>query len=237
MGVFHFGAMPCASMTRPWVSVEQVDTPDGELVLRRRGETDFLITIRGRVLMTSAMHRSEVALAKWGCAGLRETKGARVLVSGLGMGFTLRAALDELPACAEIVVAELNPVVAQWCEGPLGAITNNAASDPRVSVQIIDVAKLLEQTAVDARARRFDAIVLDMYEGPHMRVHPNDPLYGPRAVMRAQKALSKSGTLAVWCEGKSTGFERALGDAGFRFSLEREGRGARLHHVYVARNA
>ena len=81
---------------------------------------------------------------------------------------------------------------------------------------------------------RFDAIVLDMYQGPQNQVGPNDPLYGVYAVRRARDALTPTGTFAVWCEGPSMGFERALRGAGFRFTLEREGRGARTHHVYLA---
>ena len=102
-------------MALPWETLASVSTADGALDLRRRGEKDFLITIGGRILMSSAAHRSEDALAKLACVGLRKKKRARVLVSGLGMGFTLRAALDELADDAEVTVAELNAVVVEWC--------------------------------------------------------------------------------------------------------------------------
>src|SRR6185369_1452532 len=115
-------------------------TPDGQLDLRRRGEKDFLITIAGRVLMSSAAHRSEDKLAELACAGLARKRRARVLVSGLGMGFTLRAALDQLGPDAEVTVAELNPVVVEWCtSGPLAPLTASAACDPRVTVEVADV--------------------------------------------------------------------------------------------------
>src|SRR6478609_8071515 len=123
-------------MALPWVTLASVPTAEGLLDLRRRGEKDFLITIGGRVLMTSAAHRSEDALAKLACAGLRAKRRARVLVSGLGMGFTLRAALDELADDAEVTVAELNAVVVDWCKGPLAPLTAAAARDPRVTVEI-----------------------------------------------------------------------------------------------------
>jgi spermidine synthase len=222
-------------VARPWETLASVRTAEGQLALRRRGEKDFLITINGRVLMSSAAHRSEDALAKLACAGLRNVQRARVLVSGLGMGFTLRAALDELADDAEVMVAELNAVVVEWCEGPLGPLIGDAARDPRVTVDIVDVAVRIADVARDASARRFDAIVLDMYEGPQTRVSPRDPLYGAPAVLRARKALKREGILAVWCEGPSPGFERSLRDAGFRYRLERAGRGARIHFVYVAR--
>lgn len=224
-------------MARPWETIASVPTAAGPLELRRRGEKDFLITIRGRVLMTSAAHRSEDALAKLACEGLRNKPRARVLVSGLGMGYTLRSALDELAADAEVVVAELNAVVAEWCEGPLGPLTANAARDPRVKLEIVDVGDLLADVAEDAGAPRFDAIVLDMYEGPQTNVRPDDPLYGPSAVLRAKKALTQDGVFAVWCEGASAGFERSLRAAGFQYNLARVGRGARIHHVYLARGS
>src|SRR5689334_5748220 len=98
----------------------------GPLELRRRGTHDFLITIGGRVVMTSASHRSEDALATLTCAALRARPRPRVLIGGLGMGYTLRAALNALPATAKLVVAELNPQVVAWCRGPLAVLTQSA---------------------------------------------------------------------------------------------------------------
>jgi spermidine synthase len=221
-------------MTRPWETVATVVTKDGSLDLRRRGEKDFLITIDGRILMSSATHRSEDALAALACDALRQKPEARVLVSGLGMGYTLRAALDVLRADAKVTVAELNRAVVEWCEGPLGELTANAARDPRVKLEVIDVSKLISHVAKNPRMHRFDAIVLDMYEGPQNQVGPNDPLYGMFAVRKVRAALTATGVFAVWCEGPSAAFERSLKGAGFRFTLERVGRGARTHHVYLA---
>lgn len=221
-------------MSLPWETLASVVTPDGTLDLRRRGEKDYLILIEGRVLMTSAAHRSEDALAKLACVGLRKKPKVRVLVSGLGMGFTLRAALDELASDAEVLVAELNPVVVEWCKGPLGPLTADAAKDPRVTVQVVDVAKRIGGVAKDPGRPRFDAIVLDMYEGPQTNVRPSHSLYGPAAVARTKQALKRGGMFAVWCEGPSSGFERSLQSAGFQFRLERVGRGARVHSVYLA---
>ena len=125
---------------RSWTVLDRVQTPDGVLELRRRADDDFLITIDGRVLMNSRAHRSELGLARLGCKGLTEPSPS-VLIGGLGMGYTLRAALDCLPTHARIVVAELNRCVLQWCEGPLAALTIDAVRDPRVEVRIEDVAQ------------------------------------------------------------------------------------------------
>lgn len=222
-------------MSLPWKTLASVRTPDGQLELRQRGEKDFLITIDNRVLMTSSAHRSETELATLACAGLRKVARARVLVSGLGMGFTLRAALDELAADAEVSVADLNPVVVEWCRGPLAPLIGDAARDPRVTIDIVDVAKHIAGVARRSDARRFDAIVLDMYEGPQTQVRPNDPLYGPLAARSAKKALKPGGVLAVWGEAPSAGFERNLRAAGFDFRIHKSGRGGRRHYVYIAR--
>ena len=218
-------------MALPWNTLASVKTPEGALELRRRGEKEFLITIDNRILMTSKAHRSEVALAELGCAELREKKGARVLVSGLGMGYTLRAALDQLADDAKVVVAELNPVVVEWCKGPLSVLIEDAANDPRVTMHIGDVAKHIAKVE-----KAYDAIVLDMYEGPQTNVKPNDPLYGPGASRNAKKALVPKGVYAIWGEVPSAGFERSLEGAGFTFRAHRpSGRGALRHCVYVAR--
>jgi spermidine synthase len=222
-------------MALPWETLASVSTPDGALDLRRRGEKDFLITIGGRILMSSAAHRSEDALAKLACAGLRKKRRARVLVSGLGMGFTLRAALDELADDAEVIVAELNPAVVEWCKGPLAKLTAGAARDPRVTIEVVDVERRIAAVARDKHAPRFDAVVLDMYQGPQHLVRADEPFYGHVAVRRTKEALSPGGTFAIWCEGASTGFEANLRGAGFHYRLERAGRGgARIHCVYIA---
>ena len=119
-------------MTRPWRIVDSIDTDEGLLDLRQRGETDFLITIDGRVLMNSTANMSEIVLAELACESLKNKKNPRVLVGGLGMGFTLKAAIDNLPADAEVVVAELNPIMVKWCRGPIAHFTGRAIDAPRV---------------------------------------------------------------------------------------------------------
>ena len=154
-------------MTKPWRIVDSIDTDEGLLDLRQRGETDFLITVDSRVLMNSSANISEIVLAELACESLKNKKNSRVLVGGLGMGFTLKAAIDNLPADAEVVVAELNPIMVKWCRGPIGHFTGGVLDDPRVKVVIDNVASVIRYAAMRGKGNRFDAIILDLYEGPY----------------------------------------------------------------------
>jgi spermidine synthase len=152
------------------------------------------------------------------------------------MGFTLKAALDTLPATATVVVAELNPVVLEWCRGPLAELTGSAVTDPRVTVVIGDVARLIRKTAVNGGDARFDAIVLDLYRGPHAQTHHHDdPLYGVRAIENVRAALKPCGALAVWGEHYDEAFDKRLRGAGFTITTERPGRGGFRHVVFLGR--
>lgn len=223
-------------MARPWQIVDSVPTVEGMLELRRRGESDFLITIADRVLMNSSANRSEVVLSELACSSMDNQTNPRVLMGGLGMGFSLRAALDNLPREARVVVAELNPVVVTWCQGPLADLTDSAIADPRVTVEITDVAAVIQQAAKEGGASRFDAIILDLYEGPHEGGREqSDYLYGDAALALTGAALQPGGVFAVWSEDPDKGFERRLADAGFTFDRQRPGRGGRRHVVYIAR--
>jgi spermidine synthase len=218
---------------QPWRTIESLETPEGKLELRQRGERSFLITIAGRVLMTSERHTSEVDLAKLASAALGDLPRPRVLIGGLGMGYTLRAALDHLPPGARLTVVELNAAVVSWCAGPLAALTNGAAADKRVNMVVADVARAI----ADASPRSYDAIVLDLYEGPHqVNNRAYDPLYGIAALKRTAAALAEDGVLAIWSEERDQAFEDRLG-ADFRFERHRSGAGGRKHTIYVARPA
>jgi spermidine synthase len=214
----------------PWRTIDSVATPEGRLELRQRGKDSSLITLDGRVLMTSVAHRSETALARLACAPLAGRPRTQVLLGGLGMGYTLRAALDALPATARVTVVELNPVVVAWCRGPLAALTHDALGDRRVKVVVRDVASIIR----DATPGAHDAIVLDLHEGPHhANNRPSDPLYGPAALERAGKALRPGGVLAVWSEEPDRPFETRLRAAGFEVQRHASGRGGRTHTIYV----
>ncbi len=222
-------------MAKPWKTIESIDTDEGVLELRQRDERDFLITVGGLVLMNSMANRSEVVLGQLGCKHLQNHPAPRVLVGGLGMGCTLRAVLDSLPATAEVVVAELNPVVLEWCRGPLADLTAGAASDPRVTVEIVDVAERVRRAAKAPAAEHFDAIVFDLYKGPHFRTDARkDPLYGSRAIENAHAALKPGGVFSIWGENYDEGFDKRLCAAGFSVKHERPGRGGLRHVVFVA---
>lgn len=223
-------------MAKPWKTIASINTDEGVLELRQRDERDFLITLGGLVLMNSMANRSEVALGQLGCQHLKSHSAPRVLVGGLGMGCTLRAVLDTLPTTAEVVVAELNPIVLEWCRGPLAALTDGAAGDPRVRVEIGDVAELVRNTACKAGSEKFDAIVFDLYKGPHYHTHKiKDPLYGSHAIGNAKAALNPGGVFSIWGENYDEGFDKRLCSAGFTVSHERPGRGGFRHVVFLAK--
>lgn len=227
-------------MSKAWETLDQQTTPDGMLELRRRDADDFLILVAGRVLMNSRASVSEEELGRWVCAGL--PPGSKVLVGGLGMGMTLRAVLDSLPADCDVTVAELHPVIVEWCRGPLAELTGSAVTDPRVTTKISDVAECIrEASEEDRRGRRngegaYDAIVLDLFEGPHARTDPSrDPLYGQQAIERTWHALSPGGVLGVWAEAPERQFEARLKRQGFVVETRRPGRGGLRHWIVLAR--
>lgn len=223
-------------MAQPWIIVDSISTTEGILELRQRGERDFLITVGGLVLMNSLAHRSEVALGQLACGHLKNQASPRVLVGGLGMGYTLKAVLDSLPDTGRVVVAELNPVVVKWCRGPLAGLTDSAVADPRVSVEIADVADLIRRSKAGGGEEGFDAVVLDLYKGPHYRSHKrDDPLYGSRAIENTRAALKPDGVFAVWGENYDAEFDKRLCAAGFTVISERPGRGGLRHVVFVAK--
>jgi hypothetical protein len=241
-------------MTRAWETVETAESGEGRLELRRRGTREMVITVGGRVLMNAAAHQTESALAELACSRLgRRTAGggkaggwkadrgmagrvapARVFLGGLGMGFTLRAALDALGAAARVVVAEINPVIVRWCRGPLAPLNGDACADPRVRLEIADAAAAIRAAA--GQAHPFDAIVLDLYEGPRAATQRReDPFYGPRALAATRDALAADGCFAVWSEDPDAAFEKRLAAAGFRVERHRPGRGGPRHTIYLAR--
>jgi spermidine synthase len=214
---------------RAWETLDAVDTDEGRLELRRRG-ADFVITVAGRVLMSSMAHLTEVAVAEIACAEVAGRERPRVLIGGLGMGFTLRAALDSLPRSGRVVVAEINEAVIRWCRGPLAPLTNHAAQDRRSKIVLADVAEVI------ASGDPFDAIVLDLYEGPHMATQGReDPFYGPAALKRTRAALNPGGMLAVWSEDPDAAFEKRLRQGGFAVERRKPGKGGPRHTVYLAK--
>jgi spermidine synthase len=219
-------------MSRAWQTLDRRESSDGVLELRQRGADDFLICVNGRVLMNSRASRSEEQLGVRTCKGLGA--GARVLIGGLGMGLTLRAVLDSLPEESHVDVSELHPIVAEWCHGPLAALTGGCLDDPRVSVRVGDVADHIREAADSAAA--YDAIVLDLFEGPHAHTDARrDPFYGRQAIERSWRALRPGGVLGVWAEAREQHFEARLGAQGFTVESHRPGRGGLRHWIVLAR--
>ena len=146
---------------KPWELLGQTRTPEGdEMTLTRHG-TEYVILASGQTLMSSRMHGSEEALATFACARARTLEAPCCLIGGLGMGFTLRAALDLLPPDATVIVAELMPAVVEWNRGPLGSLARHPLRDKRVVLEIGDVGAVLQ-----ANPRQFDAVLLDVDNGP-----------------------------------------------------------------------
>ena len=182
-----------------------------ELRLFQRGG-DFMFVLDRDELMSSRMSGSEEALAEMSCARLRSRRGLKLLIGGYGMGFTLRAALRVLPADASIVVAELVPEIIAWARGPMAALTAGCLDDPRVEIAERDVAALIV-----AAERTYDAILLDVDNGPDGLTHPgNERLYSMRGLAAAKAALRPGGVLAIWSAAPDAAFTRRLAQSGFK---------------------
>jgi len=171
-----------------WTSVDRVDTAHGMLELRQRGERDFLILIDGRVLMNASARRSEIALGELAGRCVADRPQPRVLIGGLGMAITLRAVLDVLPQSARVTVTEIEPAVDAWCRGPLAPLTDNAVCDPRVTVELGDVADVIR-----CAEGTFDCIALDLFEGPAEGAGQSDRLFGVGGLAATRRALAPGG--------------------------------------------
>jgi spermidine synthase len=193
---------------QPWEIAGRARAPDGsELVLARRGD-DWVVRAGGRILMSSRLHGSEEALAA--LALERVDRPRTVLVGGLGLGYTLRATLDRLPADARVVVAELLPEVAAWNRGPVAHLAGRPLEDSRVRLQIGDVARRIGEAR-----RAFDAILLDVDNGASPIAHPaNGRLYGEAGVRACREALREGGALSVWSAGPDDAYLARLSRAG-----------------------
>ncbi|HPH70478.1 MAG TPA: hypothetical protein PLF40_32230 [Kofleriaceae bacterium] len=219
----------------PWKTLASVATNDGPLELRQRGDDEFLIVVGGRVLMTSTTKISEQALATLAVSALEGRPAPRVLIGGLGMGYTVRAALDTLTTHkmkGNVTVCELTRTVVDWCKGPLARLTNSCVTDKRVSVVVGDVAHHIART----RPGHYDAIILDLYEGPYKATQRReDPFFGPTALARTHAALAPDGVFSVWAEDHDASFVRRLEAANFTARYHKLGQGGRRHVVYVAK--
>jgi spermidine synthase len=219
----------------PWIMLDKATMPGGggELRLMRRG-TELSIMSGSIELMNSRLSGSEEALATLAWARLNGRREPRVLIGGLGMGFTLRAALAVLPADAVIQVAEVTPAVIAWGRGPMAELFAGCLDDPRVSVHEGDVGALIAATKGG-----YDAILLDVDNGPEgLTRAANDGLYDERGLAATRRALSPGGVLAVWSSAPHAAFSRRLPRAGFTVEEVRvkahRGRSSARHIVWLA---
>jgi spermidine synthase len=216
----------------PGTIVDFADIPSGGCLHLLRHGTDFEIMFGDEQLMGSWDSRSEEALATLVCD--RIPPAGRLLIGGLGMGFTLAAALAALPATATVVVAELVPKVVTWARGPLAHIFGNSLSDPRLSIEVRDVHDVIvEQPA------GFDAILLDVDNGPDGLIHlANERLYCNWGLRAARAALRPGGMLAIWSAYPDAAFQARLEDCGFdveEITVEGDRADLRPHTIWLAK--
>jgi spermidine synthase len=215
----------------PWEKLDTALVPgtNGELRLMRRG-AEFSIMLGTNELMNSRLSGSEAALATLAARKIEAIANPHLLIGGLGMGFTLRAALAVLGAEARIVVAELVPAVVAWARGPMAAIFGDSLSDPRVSIRKMDVTEIIR-----SHRSNFDAILLDVDNGPEaLTRQANDALYSSSGLQAAHTALRPRGVLAVWSSGPNASFSRRLAGAGFgvnEVQVRATGRGGGARHI------
>ena len=216
----------------PTVVLERVRAPGGELVLNQRGK-QFWIQLAGVELMNSRDHSSEDELARRAIAKLDGRPRPRVLVGGLGLGFTLRAALDVLPAAAKVDVVEIVPAVVRWNREIFGGLAGHPLSDPRVTVIEGDVGNVIAEADRD-----YDVIVIDVDNGPEGVGFGNTTLYRRTSLAAMLRALTPGGTLGVWSSFQSPTFTHSLDAVGFvaeAVKFRSKFSGGPTHHLWFAR--
>jgi len=221
---------------RHWTLLGEAPIPDSEQSLSLyQGKDDFFIKISsgGGELMSTRKHGSEDALGALPCQQLRHRESVRVLIGGLGMGFTLAAVLKEVGPGAEVTVAELIPEVVDWNRGPLGERSGFPLNDPRTQVHVGDVAKLMRR-----KRGYFDVIALDVDNGPEgLTQSANDWLYSMQGIIAAQEALTPNGILAYWSAGPDQAFHDRLRRCGFlveEVSVHAHGKKGARHTIWLA---
>ncbi len=219
----------------PWEEIERAEVPahEGDVVLLKRG-TEFSIRTVGVELMNSRRHGSEDALAELTCSRIKQKSCRRILIGGLGMGYTLAAALEQSEPDTRITVCELIPAVVGWNREHLGHLAGMPLDDPRVSIREQDVAEIIRE-----RKSAWDAILLDVDNGPEgLTRKTNDRLYSRTGLETSFSALRPGGILAVWSCGADVAFTRRLKQCGFRTETvivraRKPGKGSR-HTIWLS---
>ena len=220
----------------PWTLLDRAQLPGNGVELRLyQRDTEFSIRAGNYELMNSRVYGSEDALAKLVCQKLTKHPRARILIGGLGMGYTLRSALNGLGTQAQVAVAELVPAVVQWNRGFLADLAGSPLDDNRVTIHEADVAQMIKTAKGD-----YNAILLDVDNGPQAIVRKdNDWLYSPEGLKTAFAALRAKGVLAIWSSGPEPAFVRRLRKAGFELDevgvrTRRRGKSGAHHIVWIA---
>ncbi|MBD8663850.1 hypothetical protein IFT59_11385 [Rhizobium sp. CFBP 8752] len=222
----------------PWIQLDRATIPgalpgeEGELRLKQRGQ-EFSIMLGTNELMNSRLSGSEEALATLAQEKIGKRAKPSMLIGGLGMGFTLRAALAVLPEDAQVTVAELVPAVVDWARGPMAPVFKGCLDDPRVTIFEGDVSELIRSST-----GAFDAILLDVDNGPDgLTRASNDRLYNMAGLYAARSALRPGGVLAVWSSGPDAGFTRRLKEVGFQADVvntRANGKRGAKHVIWLA---
>jgi spermidine synthase len=201
---------------KPFELLGETLSPDGTVLkLTRRGD-EYIMLADGAILMSSRMHGSEEALATFACQRARTLQRPRVLIGGLGMGFTLRATLDLLPSNATVVVAEFVPAVVEWNRGALGPLAGHPLNDGRVRVETSDVGAI-----IGSHPGQFDVVLLDVDNGPDaFSASNNSRLYDRGGIAAARASLKMNGVLAVWAAQEDRKFEQRLRQGGFDVQVQ-----------------
>jgi spermidine synthase len=220
---------------RHWTELGEAPIPGtGQSLYLYQGKDDFFIKVTGgHELMSTRKHGSEDALGSLPCKRLRNPEAARVLIGGLGMGFTLAAVLDAVGPQAEVVVAELIPEVVDWNRGPLGERSGRPLDDPRTRIHVGDVSKLLRK-----KTACYDVIALDVDNGPEgLTKRANDWIYSTAGITAAQDALRPNGILAYWSAGPDQAFHDRLRRCGLtteEVTVYAHGKKGARHTIWLA---
>ncbi|MEY4580479.1 MAG: hypothetical protein RL701_5182 [Pseudomonadota bacterium] len=196
----------------PWKLVDTAPVPGSRSELRLyQRDAEFSITVDGEELMNSRAYSSEDGFAELGCEAISDRAAPKVLIGGLGLGYSLSAALNKLPQAATVTVAELVPKVAEWNRELLGHLAEHPLRDPRVTLREVDVARVLRESRA-----AFDLILLDVDNGPEgLTRKSNDYLYSQAGLLTARAALRTRGVLGYWSSGPNEEFVHRMQDVGF----------------------
>jgi spermidine synthase len=202
---------------KKWTSVDTALMPDGKTISLNEHDGSYVVRVDGADLMSTRRHASEEKIAELACAHAADIRGSRVLIGGLGFGFTLKAALATLAADATVVMVEILAAVVAWNRNPSFNLAACALADPRVAVLQRDVGDVIRESPDN-----FDSIILDVDNGPAaLSTDRNHRLYSAQGLMLARAALRPGGCLAIWSAAADPAFEKLMARVGFEVYVQR----------------